>query len=49
VARARARHPQRSKSEQARAAAIYAALPDSVKLDARDYSLLGAQRWTRSS
>jgi len=44
LAYARAAIRSRDKAEQSRAAAMYAALPDSAKLDASDYTLLGAQQ-----
>lgn len=44
LAYARAAIRSRNRGEQARAASMYAALPDSAKLTASDYTLLGAQQ-----
>jgi tetratricopeptide (TPR) repeat protein len=44
LAYARAAIRSRNKSDQSRAVAMYSALPDSAKLEAEDYALIGAQQ-----
>jgi tetratricopeptide (TPR) repeat protein len=44
LAYARAAIRSRNKADQARAATLYAALPDSAKLNSEDYTLIGAQQ-----